>query len=507
MGQSRVFDPVSRQIVLPDADEAITGASLAALNRSPLDLDFETMQRLGHQVADLVARHLSEIRDQPVIASAPRSQLNAMLMSPAPAGPTDFDSIVATLRESVFPYHAREPHPGFMAYVPSCPTFPSLLGDWIATGYNFYAGVWPVAAGPNQIEMVVLEWIRSWVGMPEGSTGLLTSGGSAANLTATVAARHKAIEAGADISALTVYASAQAHSSVSRAAWVAGLKRENIRIVPVDGLFRLDTEQLAHRIQTDREAGFTPCMVVANAGTTNTGSVDDLHTIADYCEAEGTWLHVDAAYGGFAVLTAEGKQLLSGMERAQSITLDPHKWLFVPFECGCLMVRDAATLTSAFRIWPEYLKDVEPGEEEVTFADRGVQLTRYSRAMKIWTSVKYFGTDVITEAIEDAVARARLMESLVRSSSDFEILCPAQFGILCFRAHPAGRSEAELDALNERINRRVVAGGRFLISSTRLAGKFSLRMCTLGFRTNDGDIMELFAAIRRELDTDERDPG
>ncbi len=460
------------------------------------------MQRLGHQVTDLVARHLSNIREEPVIASIPRSRLNELLMAPAPRGPTDFDSIVATLRESVFPYHAREPHPGFMAYVPSCPTFPALLGDWIATGYNFYAGVWPVAAGPNQIEMVVLEWIRSWVGMPEGSTGLLTSGGSAANLTAMVAARHRSSENGAEISNLTVYASAQAHSSVLRAAWVAGLKRENIRIVPVDELFRIDTRQLAYLIETDRDAGMTPCMVVASAGTTNTGSVDDLHAVADKCEAEKIWLHIDAAYGGFAVLTDEGKRLLSGMERADSVTLDPHKWLFVPFECGCLMVRDAATLTSAFRIWPEYLKDVEPGGEEVTFADRGVQLTRYSRAMKIWTSVKYFGTDVIAGAIEDAIERARLMESLVGASRDFEILCPAQFGILCFRAHPAGLTEAELDAINERINARVVAGGRFLISSTKLAGKFSLRMCTLGFRTNEGDIMELFATIRREFDAE-----
>ena len=470
------------------------------MTRSPLDLDFATMQRLGHEVTDLIARHLAGIRDQPVIASAPRSVLNPALMKPAPRAPGEFDAVMAALRENVFPYHAREPHPGFMAYVPSCPTFPALLGDWIATGFNFYAGVWPVAAGPNQIEMVVLEWIRSWIGMPDGSSGLLTSGGSAANLTAMVAARHAAVDRGADVSHLAVYTSAQAHSSVLRAAWVAGLKRENVRIVEVDDLYRIRAADLPGMITADRDAGLVPCMVVASAGTTNTGSVDALHDIADLCEREGIWLHVDAAYGGFAVLTEEGKKLLDGMERADSITLDPHKWLFVPFECGCLMVKDPSTLTAAFRIWPEYLKDVEPGEEEVTFADRGVQLTRYSRAMKIWMSVSYFGTDAISAEIEKAMDRARLLGSLVEQSQDFEILCPPQFGIVCFRAHPAGVSEGELDSLNERINARVVAGGRYLISSTRLNGRFSLRMCTLGFRTTEADVVGLFQAVTSALD-------
>ena len=474
------------------------------MTRSPLDLDLETMRKLGHDVADIVAEHLASVREQPVIAGAPRARLNDELMEPPPSGPEEFDAIIRTLKASVFPYHAREPHPGFMAYIPSSPTFPSLLGDWIATGFNFYAGVWPVAAGPNQIEMVVLEWIREWLGMPAGSSGLLTSGGSVANLTAMVAARHAAVENGADISRLTVYVSSQAHSSVMRAAWVAGLSREHIRVVDVDEIFRLKTDHLAELVAEDRAVGRIPCMVVASGGTTNTGSVDPLSEIAQFCRSEDIWFHVDAAYGGFAVLTGEGKEMLSGLELADSVTLDPHKWLFVPFECGCLMVKDPARLTSVFRIWPEYLKDVEPGEEEVTFADRGIQLTRYSRAMKIWMSVKYFGTDAIAAAIADGMRRARLMESLVAASRDFEVLSPAQFGIVCFRARPRGMAADQLDALNERINSRVVAGGRFLISSTRLNGSFSLRMCTLGFRTTDSDIRDLFRAIVSALGEEKR---
>lgn len=457
------------------------------------------MRRLGYRVADMVAAHLANIRAEPVIASAPRSDLNAALLVQPPAAPVDFDSIVATLEKHVFPYHAREPHPGFLAYVPSCPTFPALLGDWIATGYNFFAGVWPVAAGPNQIEMVVLEWIREWMGLDQGASGLLTSGGSAANTTAVVAARHAALEKGADIRKLVVYTSAQAHSSVVRAAWVAGIARDNVHIVEMDDRFRMRPADMVRAIDNDRAKGLEPFLVVASAGTTNTGSVDPVEEIAEVCERNNLWLHVDAAYAGFAALTFEGKQLLGRLDRADSLTLDPHKWLFVPFECGCLMVRDPSRLSDAFRISPEYLKDVEPGEEEVNFADRGVQLTRYSRALKIWVSVNYFGTDVISAAIQDAMERARLLESLVAASPDFEILSPAQFGILCFRARPSSADDAELDSLNEKINARVVEGGRFLISSTRLNGRFSLRMCTLGYRTTHDDIRNLFETIQRAL--------
>ena len=457
------------------------------------------MQRLGRQVADLVAEHLATIRSEPVIDSLPRADLNRALLVPAPAHPSSFESIVGTLQEHVFPYHAREPHPGFMAYVPSCPTFPALLGDWIATGYNFYAGVWPVAAGPNQIEMVVLEWIREWLGLAAKASGLLVSGGSVANLTALVAARHAAITRGGDLSRLTVYTTAQAHSSVVRAAWVAGFPRDNVRLVEMDEMFRLIPESLSAAIAADRDSGLLPCTVIASAGTTNTGAVDPIEEIAAICRRESVWLHVDAAYAGFAALTAEGKKMLGRLDLADSITLDPHKWLFVPFECGCLMVRDPSLLRDAFHIWPEYLKDVEAGEEEVNFADRGVQLTRYSRALKIWVSVTYFGTELLASAIQDAMERARLLESLVASSPDFEALSPAQFGIFCFRANPGKLSDAELDALNDRINARVVAERRFLISSTRLHGRFSLRICTLGFRTTHSDIEDLFNTIRAAL--------
>src|SRR4029079_16705136 len=197
----------------------------------------------------------------------------------------------------------------------SCPTFPAVLGDWIASGFNFFAGVWPVAAGPNEVELVVLEWFREWMGMPDGSGGILTTGGSAANLTAVVAARHAAVEEGSDLSRLTVYTTAQAHSSVTRAAWIAGIPRENVRTVEMDNEYRMLVSDLQRRVEADDVAGYSPFLVVASARTTNTGAVDPLPEIADFCADEKLWLHVDAAYAGFAALTEEGKAKLSGIER------------------------------------------------------------------------------------------------------------------------------------------------------------------------------------------------
>ena len=464
---------------------------------TPLDLDRETMRGLGHRVADVVADHLASLREQPVLTRLGRNATDAALLRPAPRGGSDFESLLATLERDVFAQHAREPHPGFMAYVPSCPTFPAVLGDWLATGFNFFAGVWPVASGPNGLEVAVLDWFREWLGMPRGTGGLLTSGGSAANLTAIVAARHAAVgDQSERLARLTMYTSDQAHSSVRRAGWIAGIPRDQIRAVPTDEDLRLDPAALARMVAEDRAQGLIPFLVAANAGTTNTGAVDPLHAIADICEREGLWLHVDAAYGGFAVLTTRGRTALDGLQRADSVTLDPHKWLFVPFECGSLLARDPRRLADVFRIYPEYLKDVESAGEEINFADYGEQLTRYSRALKVWLSVGYFGTDAIAEAIDRGMDLASVAEELVRGEPALELLSPARFGICCFRARPEGLVDpAELDAVNARILDRVNTAGRYFISSTRLRGAYSLRICVLSYRTTEADIRGLIGDV------------
>lgn len=465
---------------------------------SSLDLSEQEMVRLGSRVAEVVARHLASLRTQPAYTTLTRSQAEHLVAGPAPEIGRDFEELLGFLRERVFAHSAREPHPGFLAYVPSCPTFPSVLGDWLATGFNCFGGVWSVAAGPNAVELTVLDWFRGWLGMPKGTGGLLTSGGSAATVTAIVAARHAAVlDQPGRLERAVLYASQQAHSSVVRAAWIAGVSRAHVRSIPVDADFRMNTDQLQAAIREDKAAGLLPFAVVASAGTTNTGSVDALGTIADICQAESLWYHIDAAYGGFAALTDRGQTLLAGIERADTVTLDPHKWLFVPFECGCLLAREPRRLADAFRILPEYLRDVETDGEEVNFADYGEQLTRYTRALKVWLPVQYFGVGAIRSAIDGGMNLALHAQTLLRQDPIFEILSPAQLGVICFRVHPAGVDDpATLDALNQRINEQVNALGRHFISSTRLRGSFSLRICVLGFRTRESDIDELVESIR-----------
>ncbi len=462
---------------------------------SELEIDRETMRHLGHRVADVVVEHLATIREQPAQVTLGRLDAERLIAGSPPEHGAEFEQLLGFLEDRVFPYHAREPHPHFMGYIPSSPTFPAILGDWLASGFNFFSGVWSVASGPNEIELLVLDWFRQWLGMPAGTSGVLTSGGSSATLTAVVAARHRADSNGDLLPRLTMYTSEQAHSSVQRAAWIAGVPRVNVRAVATDDDYRMRTDALREAIATDRAAGLVPFMVVGSAGTTNTGAVDPLPAIADLCERESLWMHVDAAYGGFAVLTSDGATLLRGIERADSVTLDPHKWLFVPFECGCLLARNPRQLEETFTVHPEYLTDVRAREQEVNFADRGEQLTRSSHALKVWLSVSYYGVAKMRGAIAAGVRRAEYAEELL-AARGFEILSPAQLGIVCFRARPSGLDDADaLDALNDRINARLNSTGRFLMSSTKLRGRFSLRLCTQVHRMTNADIDDVVAEL------------
>jgi glutamate/tyrosine decarboxylase-like PLP-dependent enzyme len=457
------------------------------------------MQRIGRQVADFVAEHLATLRDQPAYSTLDGASARKLFEDAPPEHPTSFDAVLEQFRERVVPHHAREPHPRFLGYIPSCPTFPAVMGDWLATGFNFFAGVWSVAAAPNEIELTVLEWFRRWMGMPEGTRGLLTSGGSAATVTAVVAARHRAV--GEDTQALprlTAYCSDQAHSSIMKAAWIAGIARDHVRAVPSDSGYRMRVDALRDIVRADRKAGLRPFLVAATAGATNTGAVDPLHQLADFAGEEKLWLHTDSAYAGFSVLTDRGRELLDGMGRADSLTLDPHKWLYVPFECGCLLAKDPSALESAFSVHPEYLQDVRARESEVNFSDYGEQLSRYSRALKVWFSVQYYGTAAIRAEQDRAMALADLAERIVRDSPELEVLTPAQFGIICFRVHPrAMRDEDALNGLNQRVNDRVNRSGFVLMSSTRLRGALSLRLCIPGYRTSEQDVRDVLDLVRR----------
>jgi glutamate/tyrosine decarboxylase-like PLP-dependent enzyme len=386
-------------------------------------------------------------------------------------------------------------HPRFFAFVPGSTTWPGVLADFLCAGHNTFQGTWLGASGPSQLELVVLDWFRDWIGYPETASGLFTSGGSAASLDAFVAAR----EAAGAPARSTVYMSDQSHSALSRAATIVGVRSEHVRKVKSDALFRIDMEALARAVAEDRSAGLDPITVCGNAGATNTGAVDPLHALADFCAAERIWLHVDGAYGGFSVLTDKGKSLLRGIERADSIALDAHKWLFQPFEAGCLMVKDVARLEAAFAVQPEYLQDTQFGREHPNFSDRGLQLSRSFRALKVWMSIQTFGLAAFRRSVARGIEMAERAEAYVRASAHLEVANPASLGVVCFRFDPRGAHHPPeyLERINKRVQARVIESGTAMISSTRLRGMYSLRLCILNHTTTWEDVLATLQAIER----------
>jgi glutamate/tyrosine decarboxylase-like PLP-dependent enzyme len=464
--------------------------------RSPLDLDPETMRRMGYAVVDVLVRRLSTLDEQPAWRAATRAEMEARLRQGPPDSPQPFEAILDHLVRDVLEFAGRIDHPRFVAFVPTSPTWPSILADFLAVGFNIFQGTWLESAGPSEVELIVLDWFREWLGLPPGTSGLLLSGGSAANLTALVVARQARL-GGPDPGAV-IYASDQVHSSVERAAAVLGFGRERVRLLPADEGFRLRPEALAAAVEADTAAGLRPFLAVANAGATSTGAIDPLGRVADVCAARGLWLHVDAAYGGFAVLTERGKAWLDGIGRADSVTLDPHKWLFQSYEAGCLLVREGGLLREAFRVAPHYLQDTAlAGEaDEVNFGERGIQLTRMARALKVWVSLKHFGVPAFRQAIDTGLDLALEAEERIRASPELELLSPARLGVVAFRRRPSGiDDEARLERLNAALLGRVLDSGLAMVSSTRIRGAYALRLCIMNFRTRAEDVHRILDAF------------
>ena len=389
-------------------------------------------------------------------------------------------------------YAARLDHPRFFGFVPSSPTWPAVVAGFLAAGFNINSCTWLVSSGTGQLELAVTDWMRGWIGFPETGGGLLTSGSSAASVEAMVVAR----EAAGHPERPAVYMSDQSHGALKRAALIAGVRWEHIRLVPTGDDFRIDLDALTRLLARDRDDGLRPVAVCANAGTSSTGSIDPLAPLADLCRREGVGLHADAAYGGFALVTRQGRELLDGIDRADSVSMDAHKWFFQPYEAGALMVRDRRHLESAFAIGNDVLQDTVWGANHPNFADRGQQLSRSARALKIWMSVRTFGMARFRAAIQQGLDLARRAAAHIAECPLLELMTPVTLGIVCFRVNPAGVAcdEEALEKINRQVLVHVFWGELAFISSTSLKGVFSLRMCILNHTTTWDD-------VRRTLET------
>jgi glutamate/tyrosine decarboxylase-like PLP-dependent enzyme len=452
------------------------------VDREPLSLAPGEFRRLAHVVADLIADHLEGIRDLPPLRPGTRSDMDAVLREPIPEQPGDLEAALSTAAEVVLAHMQLTQHPRYFARVPSPSSPVGPLADALASGFNAIATSWAGSAGPTTLELVVTDWLAQLLGMPDGTEGVLLSGGSMSSLTAFAAARLARL-GGHDPDA-TVYCSAQTHSSLPRALRALGFADDRVRVLACDDAFRLHVDAVERAIAEDRAAGLRPFLLIATAGTTNTGAVDPLPQLADLAEAQGLWLHVDGAYGAPGALTPQGAALLDDLGRADSLTIDPHKWLFAPYECGVLLVREPGLLAHAFAMSPEYLADTTGPEPSLR--DRSLQLTRTSRALKLWLTIKTFGIDEIRDAIARGIGLAEHAERTLRATPGWEIVTPAQLAVVTF-APPDGDPSAIAAAL--------VEDGYAVVSSTVLDGRSVLRLCTINPRTTEAEIDETIVRL------------
>lgn len=460
--------------------------------QSDLTMTPQAMRRLAARATEVLVERIGSLDDAKAWDGEFRGVLEGQLGGPPPEAGQPAEEVLEVAVRHALRYAARLDHPRFFGFVPSSPTWPAVIADFLAAGFNINSCTWLVSSGTSQLELEVTDWMRGWIGYPETGGGLLTSGGSAASVEAMVVAR----EAAGHPERPVVYMSDQSHGALKRAALIAGVRREQIRLVRTGDDFRIDLDALTRLLARDRDAGLRPVAVCANAGTSGTGSIDPLPALADLCEREGLWLHVDAAYGGFALVTRRGRELLDGIERADSVSMDAHKWFFQPYEAGALMVRDKQHLENAFAIGNDILQDTVWGANHPNFADRGQQLSRTARALKIWMSVRTFGMARFRAAIRQGLDLARRAAAHVEECPMLELMTPVTLGIVCFRVNPAGADcdEATLEKLNRQVLAQVFWGDLAFLSSTLLKGTFTLRMCIVNHTTTWDD-------VRRTLET------
>lgn len=476
-------------------------------NANKWEWSADEIKRVGYRVVDLIAHHLTTLPGRPVFQPFDPDLAKEYLASSAPPGAGEnADEILKAFAEQIEPFPFGNGHPRFHGWVNSPPAVMGIFADALAAAMN------PSCAGGNHaaiyVERQVIGWFKSILGFPETSMGLLVSGGSMASLTALAVARHQ--KCGFDIRSqglqengprLVFYKTAEGHGCSQKAIELMGIGNSNIRVIDHDGSQRMIPNKLDEAIRADLQAGCQPIAVIASAGTVNTGAIDPLADIADICQRHGVWLHVDGAYGAPAILSRQYREQLAALARADSLALDPHKWLYVPVEAGLVLVRDAQAMRAAFSLVPAYLRtdgSVQGVGGLPWFSEFGFQQTRGFRALKVWMALKHHGTEGYGRAIEHDIELAVRLAETLRGEPDFEVFEPQSLSIVCFRFLPKElcRDESVLNALNKALLERMQLEGKSFLSSTVMDGKFWLRACIVNPRTSLEDILALIECSR-----------
>ena len=480
---------------------------MAASPKPPLeprgDLPADELRAALRRAADMAADYLDGVGDYPVLPALAPGELAAKLPAEPPRQPEPMGAVLDDYRELIEPGVTHWNHPGFLAYFAITGSGPGIVGETLSAALNVNAMLWRTSPAATELEERVCDWLRQMTGLPRGFHGHINDTASVATMLALAAARHRLPGAAirergmagrADLPPLTVYASDQAHSSFDKAAMTLGFGLDNARRVPSGSEFRLDPAALAAAIAADRAAGRLPVAVVATIGTTSTTSVDPVDEIAAICARERLWLHVDAAYAGSAAICPELRERFAGWEAADSIVMNPHKWLFTPVDCSVLFVRDVEQLRSTFSLVPDYLQSAEQGVTNLM--DLGIQLGRRFRALKLWMVIRAFGVDGLAERIREHCRLARELAGWVEAEPGFELAAPVPFSAVCFRAVPPGEPEDQ-DRFNERLLAEVNAAGPVFLSHTRLRDRYVLHAAIGNIRTTESHVRQAWELVRK----------
>ena len=477
--------------------------------RDQIKLSADEMREMGYRIIDMLVDYTGAQAQFPVTRALDPVTFEEILNEPLPEAPSDWHDVLEQFERQILTTIDHLDHPRFFAYIPSASNFVGAMADTLASGYNIFNSLYPLGTGAAIVEKLAIGWLRQLCGLPEEAGGLFVSGGSVANLSGLAVARR--IQLKDDMRDAVVYCSDQAHFVISRGMRILGFAPEQLREIPSDEDFRLPLAELERAIAEDRAAGKRPFCIAATAGTTNSGAVDPLNDLADLCEREGLWLHVDGAFGASACLTEHRKMELAGIERAHSLVWDGHKWLFQPVECSALMVRDRHWLSATFKETAHFLADAEEHSkeeigEELNFMYQGIQLTRYFRALKFWMSMKVFGLGAMRRAIERGFRLAELAESLLRDAGYWEIVTPAQMAIVTFRYQPQDQDEEIAESVTDQLMGALAANGFAFASHTKLRDRTVMRLVTNNPRTTASDIRQtvllmgrLAVALERQL--------
>jgi aromatic-L-amino-acid/L-tryptophan decarboxylase len=462
-----------------------------------LDPSADEIRDWGNSVIQFMADYLGDLRDRRVYRHMSSREIRDRLDPALPAKGTDFDGLLEVFRETIIPFSRQNAHPRMFGYVQSPGTPLAAFADLLVSTLNANLTAWRSAPAPVEIERLTIDWIRQILGFDPEAGGIFLSGGSMANLAAIATARQAKDHSSGR---LRIYASSETHYSVAKAAALLGIGRKSMRQIAIDEHFKIRVDDLVAKVSADIEAGYVPFCVVANAGTVNTGAVDSFAEIREVANRFKLWMHVDGSYGALAVLAKSVSKLFAGIEQADSVALDPHKWLYLPVDVGCIIYREPEMARAAFAHEAEYTRIIEEeADEAFAFWDYGPELSRRFRALKVWMLLKGVGLDSLGAAIENNLACARYFESLVRASDDFEMVAPVELSIFCFRHLPAqlrSKSPQAIDAFNEQLLIALQRDGSSYLSSTTLGNRFALRGCVLNYRTTLRDMEILLHDLR-----------